>query len=51
MKTQPSKIYGYSKGGSKREVHGKTGLPQKNQKKDKKDERHFKKLKPPLKKE
>ena len=33
MKTQPSKIYGYSKSSSKREVHRETGLPQKKKKK------------------
>ena len=33
MKTQPSKIYGYSKSSSKREVHRETGLPKKKKKK------------------
>ena len=35
MKTQPNKIYEYSKSSSKREVHRKTGLPQKKKKKKK----------------
>ena len=49
MKTQPSKIYGYSKSSSKREVHRETGLPQKKKKKKKTDKktRNFKQPKPP----
>ena len=46
MKTQPNKIYEYSKSSSKREVHRKTGLPQK---KNKKNKRNFKQPKPPAK--
>lgn len=46
MKTQPSKIYGYSKSSSKREVHRETPSSKKKKKKDKKM-RNFKQPKPP----